>query len=147
MKIEPLKLKVNLSYAIQVAFKAHEGQVDKALLPYILHPLRIMEKMDTEQLKIIAVLHDVVEDTNLSLLHLKSLGFDKEILEALDSLTRREDESYPEFIQRVKANPLAIKVKIEDIKDNLDVTRLDHLTSKDLSRIKRYHKALKELGL
>ena len=120
--------------------KSHEGQRDKSGMPYILHPLRVMLKMSTETEMIVAVLHDVVEDSSLNLDDLASVGFSEEILQAIDCLTWRKDESYDEFIERAQANPLSRKVKIADIEDNMDLKRLDTLTEKDVERLKKYHR-------
>lgn len=130
--------------ALEIALQAHKDQVDKAGEPYILHPLRLMQAMSSEKEQIVAILHDVVEDSEWTLKALKLAGFSEEVIEALDCLTRRH-ESYPEFIERVIVNDLARKVKIADLKDNLDVTRMGSLDDKDLARVKKYHKSLKFL--
>lgn len=135
----------NLDKALAIASKAHAGQVDKAGQPYILHPLRLMLKFQHELERIIAVLHDVVEDSDVSLDDLKKIGFTQPVIEAIDCLSRRADESYEDFIVRISSNALARKIKIEDLKDNLDLTRINALSDKDLARIEKYHKALKLL--
>lgn len=135
----------NLDKAIAVALNAHVGQVDKAGQPYILHPLRLMLRFNNEEEMIIAVLHDIVEDSNMSLNDLKNLGFKEQIIEAIDCLSKRDNESYEEFILRVSSNELARKVKVEDLKDNLDLTRIDFISEKDLARVEKYHIALKLL--
>lgn len=132
----------SLEKAIQLACNAHAGQLDKAGQPYILHPLRLMMKFSSEQEQIVAVLHDVVEDTAVSLQQLKSLGFSEDVIEAIDCLTKREGEEYNAFIERISKNALATQVKIQDIQDNLDLTRLPSITDKDLERAKKYHQAL-----
>lgn len=134
-----------LDKAIAIACKAHKGQVDKAGQPYILHPLRLMLNFDNEDQRIIAVLHDVVEDSDVSLNNLKAEGFSEEILEAINCLSKKPGENYQDFILRISKNDLASAVKIEDINDNLDVTRIDKLSSEDLVRIEKYHRALKFL--
>lgn len=136
----------NLDKAIEIACQAHAGQVDKSGQPYILHPLRLMLKMQDESARIIAVLHDVVEDSEVSFDDLKALGFSQEILASLDCLTKRANETYDSFIARILPNQLARSVKIEDIKDNMDLNRLKSITEKDLTRITKYHKALKILS-
>lgn len=136
-----------LEKAIAIACKAHDGQVDKAGQPYILHPLRLMVKFDDDEvLRIIAVLHDVVEDSDVSLDELKAEGFSEKIIEAIDCLTKKENESYEDFILRISKNELATKVKIEDLKDNLDLTRMESISDKDLTRVSKYHQALKYLN-
>lgn len=135
----------NLEKAISVALNAHAGQVDKAGCPYILHPLRLMLKFEMEQERIAAVLHDVVEDSDITLDNLSDIGFSKLIIEAVDHLTKMDGEDYNDFINRLSGNELARKIKIEGLKDNLNVTRIESLSSKDLARVERYHKALKFL--
>lgn len=127
--------------AIQLAVHAHVTQKDKAGAPYILHPLRLMMKMDTENEQITAVLHDIVEDTPYSIDILKKSGFPDECLKAIDCLSRKENESYEEFIERVKDNPLAKKVKMADLEDNMDMSRINDITEKDKKRLAKYQKA------
>jgi hypothetical protein len=129
---------ISLESAIALAVKAHEGQTDKAGQPYILHPLRVMFSVSSELEQIVAVLHDVVEDSKFSLSDLEEIGYPDAVLEALDCLTRRSQESYEQFINRVKVNPLATRVKIADIEDNLNICRLQTITDSDLARIKKY---------
>lgn len=135
----------NIDKAIALACEAHAGQLDKSGQPYILHPLRVMLKFKSEDERIVSILHDVVEDGNFSPDDLRRFGFTKDIINAVACLTKKPDEPYEDFIARLSLNELARKVKIEDIKDNLDVTRLDNLSDKDLSRIAKYHKALQYL--
>lgn len=134
-----------LEAAIALACEAHRGQFDRAGKPYILHPLRLMMAFDSAPERIVAVLHDVVEDSSVTLDRLRELGFDSSVIAAIDALTRRENESYDVFIDRVLANPLAAKIKVRDIRDNLDVSRLSQLTEEDLRRVAKYHKALARL--
>lgn len=135
----------NIDKALKIALNSHAGQLDKANQPYILHPLRLMLKFRTESEMTIAVLHDVVEDSNTSLSDLKAAGFTNEVITAVDCLTKRENETYDNFILRSSLNELARRVKIEDLKDNLDLTRIDSIDKKDLARVEKYHKALKFL--
>jgi (p)ppGpp synthase/HD superfamily hydrolase len=107
--------------AILIAVRAHEEQKDKAGAPYILHPLRVMLSMDTEDGMIVAVLHDIVEDTPLKLSDLKEIGFSDEVIDAVDHSTKRTGESYDEFIRRVKKSALATAVKLADINDNMNL--------------------------
>ncbi|MDC1433603.1 GTP pyrophosphokinase [Burkholderiales bacterium] len=135
-----------LERAIGIAVEAHKGQLDKGGNPYILHPLRVMMSVDLELEKIVAVLHDVVEDSNWTFEALLAEGFSIEVIEALKSVTKNSDnEDYDSFIQRAMQNPIGRKVKIADIRDNLDVTRIPELGEKDLQRINKYKKALKIL--
>ena len=135
----------NLEQAISLATKAHFGQVDKAGNPYILHPLRLMFKLKHEDEMIVAVMHDIIEDSDYTFDDLKDYGFSDKIIKAIQLLTKPREENYEAFISRILENNLARKVKIEDIKDNLDLTRLNTITDKDLLRIKKYHHALKKL--
>lgn len=134
-----------LDKAIQIAITAHNGQVDKANQPYILHPLRVMLSLEMEKERIVGVLHDVIEDTNITYKYLKCEGFDDEILEAIKSVTRYGDETYDEFINRVKLNPIAIKVKLADLEDNMKIDRIPNPTEKDYQRVEKYKKAKRKL--
>lgn len=135
----------NLDKAIEIAIKAHTGQQDKAGQPYILHPLRLMFRFENEIEMIVAVMHDVIEDSDVTFADLKEQGFTQEIIAAIDCLSKKRGEDYEKFIQRVCTNRLAKKIKVEDIKDNLNLTRLEKISSQDLRRIEKYHKALKQL--
>ncbi|MDD9268112.1 GTP pyrophosphokinase [Paenibacillus sp. GCM10023248] len=134
-----------LTKAILLAAKAHDGQTDKGGNPYILHPIRLASKAVTTEESIVAVLHDVVEDSDMTLFDLKNEGFSLNVIEALDCLTRRADETYESFILRIKRNPLATKVKLLDLKDNCDTSRMPEMTDRDKARIDKYKKAIAEL--
>lgn len=136
---------MNIQTAILIACEAHKDQFDKVGEPYIFHPIRLMFQFDDERLRVIAVLHDVIEDSKTTLEDLKSRGFGEEILNALDCLTKKSSESYELFVNRVSKNKLAKQVKIADLKDNLNVIRLKSISNTDLERIKKYHKALQFL--
>jgi (p)ppGpp synthase/HD superfamily hydrolase len=128
-----------LKRAIEIARQAHAGQVDKGGADYIGHPLRVMERGENEEQKIVGVLHDVVEDYDWTFEMLEEEGFAPAIIEALKCVTKlSEGEDYDDFISRVMTNPLAVKVKLYDIEDNLDVSRLDSLTDADVARCKKY---------
>lgn len=113
----------SINKALEIAYYAHKDQLDKSGNPYILHPLRIALQFKLDFLKVIALLHDVVEDTDITLEYLREQGFDDFIIEALDCLTKRNEEQYDDFIERVGTNCFATEIKIADIKDNL--TRLN----------------------
>ena len=135
-----------LHKAIQIATEAHKGQLDKSGKDYIGHPLRVMEMGKTEEEKIVGVLHDVVEDTSWTFEALEAEGFSPEIIAALRCVTKlSENENYDDFIERVKKNPLAVAVKINDLSDNMDIRRLPYLSDKDVKRLKKYLKAYKKL--
>ena len=139
-------LKIILDRAKEIAKAAHEGQVDKAGKPYIEHPMRVMKMGKTVEEKIAGVLHDVVEDSEWTFEMLEKEGIPKDVMDALRCVTKlSEDEDYDHFIARVKTNPLAIKVKLNDLKDNMDITRLDQVTEKDLARLNKYIRAYKQL--
>lgn len=130
-----------LEDAIALAVEAHRGQRDKAGQTYILHPLRVMMRLETETERMVAVLHDVVEDSPWTLERLRELGYPEEVLGALDCLTKREGETYEAFIERVLPHPLARRVKRADLEDNMDVRRLPAVTAKDAERLARYRAA------
>lgn len=135
-----------LQRAIEIATQAHQGQFDKSGKDYIGHPLRVMEMGSTEEEKIAGVLHDVVEDSDWTFEALEAEGFSQEIIEALKCVTKlSENENYDDFIERVKKNPLAVAVKINDLTDNMDIRRLPYLSDKDIKRLKKYLKAYKKL--
>ncbi len=131
----------SIEKALKIALDAHKGQLDKAGKPYILHPLRIMAKMPTEELMIIALLHDVVEDSAYTLEDLRRKGFSERIVDAVDYLTRRDGEAYDAYILRAKQNPLAIPVKLADLEDNMDIRRLDQVREQDIGRFQKYLQA------
>lgn len=136
-----------LDQAILIAAQAHLGQKDKMGAPYILHPLRMMLRFETQAEMIIAVLHDVVEDNpDWNFDRLRQEGFSEEIIQAVDHLTRREQESYEEFVARASQNDLARRVKLADLEDNMDLTRLNSLTENDKKRLERYHQAWVKLS-
>lgn len=130
-----------LEDAISLAVEAHRGQRDKSGQPYILHVLRVMFRLDTEYERMAGVLHDVVEDTPYSLDDLRRLGYPEPVVEAVDCLTRRPDETYEQFIERAIANPIARLVKLADLEDNMDIRRLSELTERDRERMNRYIQA------
>lgn len=130
--------------AMIIAYEAHKNQVDKSGVPYIYHPIHVAEQMDTENECIIALLHDVVEDTNVTFKQLEEV-FSKEIIDILKVLTREENIEYDEYIKRTKNNSIACKVKIADLTHNLDKTRLDFVTEVDVKRNEKYKKALQIL--
>ena len=139
-------LKIILDRAKAIATSAHEGQVDKAGKPYIDHPMRVMNMGKTVEEKIAGVLHDVVEDSDWTFDMLEKEGIPKDVLDALRCVTKlSEDEDYDHFIERVKTNPLAVKVKLNDLKDNMDITRLGEVTEKDLARLNKYIRAYRQL--
>ena len=130
-----------LNQAIALAALAHEGQIDKSGAPYILHPLRVMLRCQGETAQICAVLHDVIEDTSWTLEALRKKGYSETVLATLAHLTRRTEESYEQFIDRLLADPLACQVKQADLADNQDLSRLAEITEADWQRLRRYKAA------
>ncbi len=136
-----------LEDAIALALRVHRGAVDKGGAPYILHPLRLMVRMGDPDARVVAVLHDVVEDGDVTLDDLRAQGYSARVVAALDRLTRRRDppESYEAFIERVADDPLARAVKRADLEDNLDVRRLAAVGPDEAARLTRYLRALERL--
>jgi (p)ppGpp synthase/HD superfamily hydrolase len=134
-----------LERAIAIAVQAHQGQVDKAGAPYILHPLRVMLRLESEQARIAAVLHDVVEDSPWTIAQLAQEGFSPAVLGALQCLTKQDGEDYEAFIARVRTDSLASEVKKADLLDNMDFLRLPELRPGDLERLAKYHRAWRAL--
>jgi (p)ppGpp synthase/HD superfamily hydrolase len=135
-----------LERAIVIAAEAHDGQIDKAGAPYILHVLRVMLSMETVEERIVAVLHDIVEDTPWTLDALRTEGFSEAIVHAVDALTHRDGESYEAFVDRAGADPIGRRVKIADLKDNSDLRRIAAPSEKDHARIEKYRRALRRLS-
>ena len=127
--------------SLEIALKAYAGQKDKAGKTYILHPLRIMAKMQTEYEMSAALLHDVIEDSDYSAEDLLAHGIPSDVVIAVELLSKVKGESYDQFVDRVLQNPLATKIKIADIEDNINVLRLKSIRDNDLERIAKYHKA------
>lgn len=132
--------------AMKLALEVHEGQVDKGGEPYIRHPIRLMNKFSDETRRTVALLHDVLEDgKGITEETLRQHGFTEEVIEAVKALTREEDESYTAFIDRCSQNAIALDVKLEDLDDNLDMTRLKSVSGEDLKRAAKYRRAKKRL--
>ncbi|MGJ7516986.1 HD domain-containing protein [Pseudomonas baetica] len=131
-----------LEHAIAIAAGAHEGQVDKGGAPYILHALRVMLKVTTQEERIVAVLHDVVEDCDISLDELREEGFSETVLTAIESLTKRPAEAYEAFIERVSQNPIGRVVKLADLEENSDLSRIAQPSWDDLERVEKYRRAI-----
>ncbi len=134
-----------LEKALQIAVKAHSGQIDKAGSAYIFHPIRVSNRCSTDDERIVALLHDTIEDTEVTTEYLLMEGFPRNIVDAILSVTRNEDESYDDFIKRSRLNPIGRQVKLHDLEDNMDITRLNELTEKDIYRLNKYIKAYKYL--
>lgn len=130
-----------INKALKFVYKAHEGVVDQGGIPYVFHPLAVAEQMDDENSTLLALLHDVVEDTNYTFDDIRALGVCDEVVNALRLMTRNKTEFYFDYIDRIKTNPLAVKVKLADLNHNSDLSRTDKVTEYDLKRLKKYNKA------
>ncbi len=134
--------------ALQIAARAHEGQVDKHGQPYILHPLRVMDAVEGEQARIVAILHDVIEDTSITADDLRREGFGQDALEAMDRLTHRKGEPYADYVIRCKGHDIARRVKLADLEDNSRLSRAilrpDRIEP-DIERVRKYLLAYKFL--
>ena len=131
-----------LERAIAIAAAAHEGQVDKGGAPYILHPLKVMLRVNTLEERIVAVLHDVVEDCGISFDDLRKEGFSETVLMAIASVTKVPGESYEAFIERVAQNPIGRVVKLADLEENSDLSRIAQPSWEDLERVEKYRRAI-----
>lgn len=135
----------SIERAIEIAAKAHSGDIDKGGSPYVFHPLRLMFAVKTPFEKQAAVLHDVVEDTPVTFDDLRKEGFHPDVIKALDALTKRPGESRIEAAKRAVVNPIARNVKLADVTDNMDLSRISAPTDKDFERLKEYVKVKKLL--
>jgi (p)ppGpp synthase/HD superfamily hydrolase len=135
---------ISLETAIIVASEAHKGQLDLSGRLYILHPLTVMMKMDTDFERIIAVLHDVIEDTHITMEHMEGFLKNEEMIRVLKLLTREKGRDYFEYIKEIKKHPTARKIKIADLEHNMDLKRTlgrEDMTDKDKNRVAKYYKA------
>jgi (p)ppGpp synthase/HD superfamily hydrolase len=124
--------------AFGLALKAHLNQKDRYGQPYIFHPVRVMIKMDNEKEKVVAILHDVIEDSEFTYQDLCDSGFSPEIIDAVASISKQDDEEYFDYIKRVMENPIAVKVKLGDLEDNMDIRRIEIISENDIERLKAY---------
>lgn len=131
--------------ALKLCFEAHKEQLDKSGMPYVFHPFHLAEQMPDEDCTVVALLHDVMEDTEYGVEDLRSLGFSEAVLTALMLMTHDNDSPYLVYVARLKSNPIARTVKLADLKHNSDLTRLSAVTDKDLQRVERYKKAIQLL--
>lgn len=135
-----------LERAVEIAAAAHAGQRDKAGQIYLLHPLRVMMMLESVEERIVGVLHDVIEDCEDWDRHrLASEGFPSRLLDALDAVTKKPGEAYMEFVARAGNNPISRAVKLADLRDNSDLSRIANPTAKDYERTKRYERAIRFL--
>ncbi len=132
----------NTKKALKLCFEAHKNQMDKSGIPYVFHPFHLAEQMTTEETTIVALLHDLVEDTDYTIEDLINMGFDKAITDAIALMTHDDDVDYMDYVRIIKENPIAKTVKMADLKHNSDITRLDVVDEKALNRREKYLKAI-----
>ena len=132
--------------ALKICFEIHKNQVDKSGLPYVFHPFHLAEQMDDEISVCCALLHDVVEDSDMTLRDLRAMGFPEEVVEVLSLLTHDKSVPYMDYINEIKKNPVAVKVKLADLKHNSDPTRVDAADESMLGRWAKYAEAIEILS-
>jgi (p)ppGpp synthase/HD superfamily hydrolase len=134
-----------LERAIVIAAESHAGQTDKAGAPYVLHPLRVMLRVASNDARIVAVLHDVIEDCGVTPERLRAEGFSETVIRALGAVTRAPGETYEDFVLRAAADPIGRQVKLADLRDNSDPSRISEPTGKDAARMEKYRRAIATL--
>lgn len=132
--------------AMKLAFQAHKNQVDKSGMPYVFHPFHLAEQMTTEETAVVALLHDVVEDTDCTLQDLIAMGYPASVTDALALMTHDKSVPYLDYIAKIKDNPIAKAVKLADLRHNSDLSRLDTVDEKAIRRVEKYKKALEMLS-
>lgn len=131
--------------AMKLCFQAHKDQTDKSGLPYVHHPFHLAEQMEDELTTVVALLHDVVEDSEYTLSDLREMGFPSEAVEAIALMTHAEGIPYLDYVAKIKANPIARTVKLADLRHNSDLSRLNHVDAKALARVEKYAAAIRLL--
>ena len=131
--------------AMKLCFEAHKDQTDKSGLPYVFHPFHVAEQMHDEKTTIVALLHDVVEDTSYTLQDLRAIGFNQEVLDAIALMTHDKNMPYMEYVAKIRENPIARAVKLADLRHNSDLTRMDEITETELKRVEKYKAAMQLL--
>ena len=128
--------------ALKLCFEAHKDQVDKSGMPYVFHPFHLAEQMTDEETTVVALLHDVIEDTDYTLEDLTEMGFSENVLRAISLMTHDEGVPYMDYVARIKANPIARAVKLADLRHNSNISRLDKVGTSDFERVEKYKKAI-----
>ena len=128
--------------ALRLCFDAHKEQVDKSGMPYVFHSFHVAEQMKTEETVIVALLHDVVEDTDYTISDLKEMGFPEPVTTALTLLTHKDGVPYMDYVTSIKSDPIASAVKLADLRHNSDLSRLDAIDDKAIQRVEKYKKAI-----
>ena len=131
--------------AMKLCFQAHKNQTDKSGIPYVFHPIHLAEQMTDEDTTVVALLHDVVEDTDYTLDDLAAMGFSRNVIEALNLMTHRKGVPYMDYVAKIKDNPIARAVKLADLAHNSDLTRLDTVDEKARARVEKYAQAIRLL--
>ena len=131
--------------AMRIAFDAHKEQVDKGGMPYIYHPIHLAEQMDDEDSTCVALLHDIVEDTDITFDQLSKQGFPAEVIDAIKLMTHDEGVPYMDYVKQIKSNDVAKKVKLADLKHNSNLSRLNNIDNKTKERVEKYRQAIKLL--
>ena len=128
--------------ALKLCFEAHKEQIDKTGLPYVFHPFHLAEQMTDEDTTVVALLHDVVEDTDVTLADLRAMGFPERVVTAIGCMTHAEDVPYMDYVKEIGKNPIARAVKLADLAHNSDLSRLDTVTPRDEERAEKYRAAI-----
>lgn len=132
--------------AMKLCFQAHKDQTDKSGIPYVFHPIHLAEQMLDEDTTVVALLHDVVEDTEYTIEDLAAMGFNDRVISAIKLMTHADDVPYMDYVAKIKENPVAKAVKLADLAHNSDITRLDVIDDKSLERVEKYRKAIRLLN-
>ena len=128
--------------ALKLSFEAHKNQIDKSGMPYVYHPFHLAEQMQTEEETIVALLHDVIEDTDYTIDDIKASGFSDQVIEALMLMTHDESVPYMDYVKTIKNNSIATEVKLADLKHNSDLSRFDKIDEKAIKRVQKYAEAV-----
>jgi len=128
--------------ALSLCFEAHKDQKDKSGLPYVFHPFHLAEQMEDEETTVVALLHDVIEDTEYTIEDLQKVGFSQRVISAIALMTHDPQVPYMEYVRAIKSNPIARAVKLADLRHNSDMTRLDIITQRDEERAQKYLDAI-----
>ena len=132
--------------AMKLCFQAHKDQIDKSGIPYVFHPIHLAEQMKDEDTTVVALLHDVVEDTDYTLENLREIGFNQRVIAAIALMTHADSVPYMDYVAKIKDNPIAKAVKLADLAHNSDMTRMDVIDEKVTARVEKYAKAIRFLN-
>ncbi len=132
--------------ALKLSFEAHKNQLDKSGMPYVYHPFHVAEQMESEEETTVALLHDVVEDSQYSIKDIEDMGFSEEVTDALKFLTHDKSVPYMDYVEKLRSNPIATAVKLADLRHNSDLSRVDSVELKDIERVQKYSEAIKLLS-